>query len=181
MQWYHVAIGTCAIFAYVASGNTRQGRRWCALIIAGYMLSVIYAHVSAAVSFWTPHPVAIAFMCDAVVYKIIDETHNNRWEKWGPRLLMAVSVSVNGLQLTGLIFNMPVPMPPWFHSSVLELITAVALIWIGGYGILKRLSDDQHFGRDLLGGCRHYLVAVAVPVCKAGSKNTNVSQPLRKR
>ncbi|HBF30878.1 MAG TPA: hypothetical protein DDW73_14825 [Rhizobium sp.] len=181
MQWYHLAIGACAIFAYASSGNLPCARRWCLLISGGYVLSVVYAHAAQSVSFWTPRPVAIAFMCDAIVFKIIDETHNGRWEEWGPRLFMAVSASVNFLQLTALIFNMPAPLQPWIHSALLEVITAIALVWIGGYGISKRLADAQHFGPDLLGDCCRHLAALAVPICKAGSKDTKVCQPLRKR
>jgi hypothetical protein len=181
MEWYHMAIGACAIFAYAVSGNMPCARRWCVLIAGSYVLSVIYAHVVQYAHFWTPHPVAIAFVCDAIVYKIIDETHDSMQEKNGPRILMVVSASANGLQLTALLLKVPEPLPMWLHSSILELITAIALLWIGGYSIMKRLADGQHNGSYHLGHRRFNLADIAIPICKAGERKTNVCQPLKRR
>ncbi|TWD58069.1 hypothetical protein FB480_101824 [Agrobacterium vitis] len=181
MQWYHLAIGACAIFAYIVSNNVPNGRRWCLLITGSYVISCIYAHAVQYASFWMPQPVAIAFVCDAIVFKIIDESHDKKQDKNGPRLLMLASASINFIQLTALIFKVPEPLAAWAHSSLLEAITAIALLWIGGYGITKRLADGQYNGFYHMGHCRINLAAFAVQVCKAGEQKTDVRQPLKRR
>lgn len=185
MQWYHAVIILLAVFAYGAAhgekqADTKRFRLWVMLIAGAYVVSVAYAHAVVFAWFWTPPVVAIAFMADAVAYKIIDETHEKAVEKNGPRLAMAVSASANALQLTALLFGFPPALPMWLHGSLLELLTALAFLWIGGHGILMRVRRGGNHGFDFLGRRGGYLASVAVSLCEKGERKTNVSQPLRK-
>jgi len=185
MQWYHAIIGACALFAYLAASgkkpeDTKRFRFWVFLIAGAYVVSVAYSHAVLHVAFWAPHPVAIAFMVDAIAYKIIDETHEKAVEKNGPRLAMAISASANGIQLTAIMFGFPPALPMWLHGSLLELITALAFLWIGGHGLLMRARRGGNHGFDFLGSRGDYLASVAVSLCEKGEQKTNVPQPLRK-
>lgn len=144
LSWYHFALAALALLALVLSGRTPRGWIWVAGISASYVLSIIYVRLERPDEIWTPPPSAVTFLCDAMLAFFVHALHRERWEWWGLFVPFSTSAMVSFIQTLGGLAGVPPPLPVDAYSSILEAITAAALLIIGGIGAV-----DWAHGLDL--------------------------------
>lgn len=154
LEWYHQAIIGIAIVAAIASHKTPRAWVWIVGIMAAFLLSSAYAQRHEAIGVWSPLPPAITFMCDALFAAIIHKTHRERWEYWGLFIPFSLSSLISFMQNLALLAGFPPPLEVVYYASLLEAITALCLLLIGGIGVAdlvghRRLDSSGSYGRSL--------------------------------
>lgn len=180
MSWYHEALAALALFALVASWHLPRCRLWVGILVVAFVVSVAYYRLYPYADFWLPPGAVVAFFCDAIVFLIIRETHEDQWEIYGLGTIMIASATLNAIQVVGYVSGWPPMLPHVIYSSILELANAAYLLLIGGVGLLGWIFDGSRSGPDV-GPSRDSRLAMALNIAhKAAHQKTTVSQPLRK-
>jgi len=150
MSEYHAALLIAAIISGGASYNVPRAWLWIGCLAASFIVSVAYlynapqGYTGGSLWAWWPPSSVIAGLCDVAVCLAL--------RAWGVRLwesllftLMLFSVAVNIAYSASILLNWP-PIPPQeAYAIILEAINYIALIIIGGTGILKSIgSIDAH-------------------------------------
>lgn len=161
MSGYHVALAIAALVVLWLSRKTPRAWLWVLSLAASFVVSVSYlryyenieiANVSAALmpgafegyfpyvnlfTNWLP-PSLIAGGCDALVCVAIMMFGQEQWERPWLFRLMLTSVAVNLVYSSGLILGYP-PVPDQNTLGIiLEIINYLALLLIGGTGLVDR-------------------------------------------
>lgn len=110
---------------------------WIGIGAASFVISSVYWDLGDK----TLHPI-VTFACDALVCVCIHAGAKEKWEL-GIFLAFLTSVFCSLLKLTGFIPNQIL------YASLLELCNFVALLWIGGVGIIDLIGkhEDGHLHR----------------------------------
>lgn len=143
MEWYHATLGAVTLAALVLSWNVPRCGKWIFIASASYVASVLY-HRLAPASDTLPLGAHIAFLCDAAVYVIIKQMHQERWEFWGLGSIAMFMAVFNLVQALAMTFGFPPVMPHTVYSSILEVANLAYLSIIGGVG----LADLMGHGND---------------------------------
>lgn len=161
MHWYHFALIGSAIIAGLMAGKTPRAWLWIAAMAASFAVSVTYLYLPGP--WWLPQP-GIAMMCDAVVFLAVREMGRDRWEIYGLGTLLMISVTLSLMQTAARIAGFPPQLPSEVYAIALEIINYLALILIGGVGLLDRIEASDvrlHFPRparsamDTIGNFAH--------------------------
>lgn len=147
MHWYHFALIGWAIAVGLLAGKTPRAWLWIAAMAASFVVSVVYLNFPGPR--WLPQP-GIATMCDAVIVISIREIGRDRWEIYGLGALFMISVSLSLVQTFAIIAGFPPQLPSEVYALALEIINYLALILIGGVGLLDRIEASDvrlHFPR----------------------------------
>lgn len=179
MQSYHVVLLAMAIASLLASWHVPRCRLWVGALSMSYVVSIAYYRLSPFYEGWHPHGSMIAFFTDAIVYLIIRETHQERWEIWSLGSVMIASTTINLFQLSGFVWGFPPMLGQETYSILLEILNAMYLLFIGGAGLMdyvERKSVRRGLPRHRRGG----LVQACVYAYSKARKESRVRQPLRK-
>lgn len=179
MQWYHVLLITMAGVSLAASWKMPRCRLWIGALAMSYVISVAYYRLSPFYDGWHPHGSMIAFFTDALVFLIIRETHQERWEIATIGTVMIVSTSINLFQLSGYVWGFPPMLGQEAYSILLELLNAIYLLFIGGAGLMDHV-DRKNTRRGLSRYRRGGLVAACINLFSKAREESKVRQPLRK-
>jgi hypothetical protein len=141
-EWYHGLLATVAVLASAAGLKTPRATFWVFCLTASFVASVAYYYAPKPMwpGMWWPLHSGIAALCDAMIVVLIFFFGKEKWETLGLRGIMLVSVSVNMMQTSAYTLGYPPPVPHALYSSILEVINFLALILLGGIGLLDRYN-----------------------------------------
>lgn len=144
MEWYHYALGSLALFVLLLSWRVPRCGKWIFLLAASYLVSVLYYRSGWGI-YGPPGPV-MAFLCDAALFLVIREAHEEKWEMRGLGTVVAVMIALNFVMSFSVITGYPPAIPHDVYSSFLEVLNAAYLVIIGGVGLgdLIGVGDERH-------------------------------------
>lgn len=158
LQWYHIALAVAAVIAAALSIGTPRATFWIFSLTASFIASVAYFYAPKPwwPGMWWPLHSGVAALCDAAIVTLIYFFGREKWETFGLRGLMLISVSVNMVQTSAYTLGYPPPITHATYATILEVINFLALVLIGGIGLLDRYNaSSRHsfldFARPYLG------------------------------
>lgn len=148
MEWYHFSLLSLALIALLLSWRVPRCGKWIFLASASYVVSVVYHRMSVDYGIM-PHGSVLAFFCDAIVFIIIRQLHEDKWEIYGLGGVVMLMVVFNLVQVMAVSFGFPPVMDKTIYSAILECANAAYLLMICGVGLMDWLENGNHEGHDL--------------------------------
>lgn len=142
MFWYHFMLLAMAILSTVMAWNVPRAKLWIAAISASYIASVIYTRIDPPNPPFPAHEIA-AFFLDFVVIVLIRQLHHEKWEATVATIVL-IMASLNFYQTLAMSLSFAEPMSGFYYSASLEILNAVALLFIAGVGTVDRARHIQH-------------------------------------
>jgi hypothetical protein len=176
MSGYHLAILLAAIVTGFASYRQPRALVWIGALAASFTVSVTYLYMPKPYwpGMWWPPASGVAMLCDAAVCVALYVFSRERWEAilYG---IVLTSVAVNFFYTAGSVAGFP-PIPPHeVYAIVLEALNYLALLLIGGTGIMTQIEARNGLSfLDRIGVHLRWLV-------EALRSEARLSAPLRKR
>jgi hypothetical protein len=133
LGWYHFALAVLAFLTWWPARRVPHGRLWVCGIALSYVASVAFTRAHLTDAPWAPP--AVTFLCDAALAYFIHAVHEDERDYWRLFVPFATSSMVSFIQTLAILSGTPPPLPVDAYSSILEAITAAALLMIGYRGV----------------------------------------------
>ncbi len=149
MQWYHFTLAAAAIAAAAFAWKTPRAAFWVLCLTVSFIVSVAYLYLPKPYvpNMWWPPHAGIATLCDAAVVAAVFRWGREKWETVGLRTIIMASVTVNLIQTSAYTLGFPPMLPADAHAIILEFINYLALLLIGGVGLVDRINGRAAFSR----------------------------------
>lgn len=171
MQYYHAILGALALAALLLSWRLPRCGKWIFLVSASYVASVLY-HRLVPYDDVMPHGAVISFFCDAFVFVMIRQMHQEKWEIYGLGTIVMFMAVFNLIQVLAVTFGFPPVMANEKYSTILEVANALYLFIIGGVGLSDLVARNERHG---MGHYRHGGVsATLASAVEAGREKSHV-------
>lgn len=169
MQWYHYALAILATVSLWSSWRVSKAALYIALLAMSYVLSVLYWHFKPDNPYF-PHGSIIGFMLDAIVFVIVRQIHDDKWEFWGVVIPVSIMAFIGFYQVVGSsIIGAPV-LRSLDYSVMLEALNAAALLIIGGVGLVERDSNRKALERVINKHCSPSVSKACYSIAKSSKK-----------
>lgn len=147
MQWFHVAQLAAFAIAAALAWKTPRAPLWAFLLAVSYVFSILYIHNAPRGGFWPPSQL-VSLLIDGVVLIIVREYHRENWEWYGIRPILICMCSANLLQLGAVLLGFPPPLGSEAFGILLEFLNYLALLLIGGVGLMDLVRADARSDLD---------------------------------
>lgn len=144
MSNYHMALFIAAVITGLVSCKTPRAILWILMLAASFTASVSFAFFVRSNDLGFPHT-GVTMLCDIVVFLSIREFGKERWETRLLAPLVSFSAAVSLIYTTLTIFPIYGTPPQLLYAITLEVINYIALLIIGGVGLLNLIKADNEF------------------------------------